>query len=80
MLRVDADTVAICKDEWSILLGGDGKPYQDQNETKSGNIKWVQHARGDAGWGGGMKLVIHTAHCSVNKNGRYNLDYALDYF
>lgn len=36
MLWVDKNTVAICKDEWSILLGEDGKPYQD--EFKS-NIK-----------------------------------------
>ena len=38
MLWVDSETVAICKDEWSILLGEDGKPYQD--EFKS-NIKSV---------------------------------------
>ena len=38
MLWVDKETVAICKDEWSILLAEDGKPYQD--EFKS-NIKYV---------------------------------------
>ena len=31
MLWVDKETVAICKDEWSILLGKDGKPYQVAN-------------------------------------------------
>ena len=38
MLWVDKETVAICKDEWSIMLAEDGKPYQD--EFKS-NIKYV---------------------------------------
>lgn len=28
MLRIDKDTIAICKDEWSLLLGEDGKPHQ----------------------------------------------------
>lgn len=37
MLWVDKDTVAICKDEWSILLGEDGKPYQDEYKS---NIKY----------------------------------------
>ena len=39
MLWVDKDTVAICKDEWSILLGEDGKPYQDEYKS---NIKYVK--------------------------------------